>query len=152
MSNIAIDSDDADTEDRPDCWCETDDPKDRDPNCPVHGEDASVSFYTVAIFLVDRAYGGPEEGGWWFNTGEPIDHIPDGINPHDLITVFDARDDVRAAMEEAIAWTEKLQAQLDAGPNHGRREISSVLSTGRYAAEMQAGWPKAYPETRPHYE
>ena len=27
--------------------------------------------YTVAIFFVDRAYGGPEEGGWWFDTGEP---------------------------------------------------------------------------------
>ena len=27
--------------------------------------------YTVAIFFVDRAYGGPEEGGWWYDFGEP---------------------------------------------------------------------------------
>jgi hypothetical protein len=24
----------------------------------------------VALYRVDRAYGGPEEGGWWFDTGE----------------------------------------------------------------------------------
>lgn len=133
MSNIAIDSDDADCDDRPD-------------------EIETVAFYTVAIFMVDRAYGGPEEGGWWFDHGEPIDHIPDGINPHDLITVFDSRDDVEAARKEALAWRDTLQTQLDTYPNQGRREISSVLSTGRYAAELCVGWPKPFPEETPHYE
>ena len=28
--------------------------------------------YTVAVFEVDRAYGGPEEGGWWFDYGQPL--------------------------------------------------------------------------------
>lgn len=113
---------------------------------------SDIAFYTVSIFMVDRAYGGPEEGGWYFNTGTPADHIPEGINPHDMLTVFDARDDVAAAREEGSAWMEKLQAQLDAGPNKGRRKISSVLSTGRYAAQLCEGWPEAYPQERPHYE
>ena len=26
--------------------------------------------YVVAFYAVDRAYGGPEEGSWWFDTGE----------------------------------------------------------------------------------
>lgn len=143
MSNIAIDSDDADTDNRPDCTCGFYE-EHEDMECPVHHPPA---FYTVAIFMVDRAYGGPEEGGWYFDTGAPIDHIPEGCNPHDLITVFGPDDKT-----EAYAWCDTLQLALDAGPNKGRRSISSVLSTGRYAAEMQAGWPKAYPERTPHYE
>ncbi len=32
--------------------------------------------YTVAICLEDRAYGGSEEGGWWYNYGYPSeDHL-----------------------------------------------------------------------------
>lgn len=132
MSNAAIDSE---------CTCDSD--YVCATGCPVH--DNPVAFWTVTIFMVDRAYGGPEEGGWHFDTGKPIEHIPDGVNPHDLITLFTNED-------EAISYAATLQLSLDAGPNKGRREISSVLSTGRYAAEVQAGWPKAYPETRPHYE
>lgn len=26
----------------------------------------------VNVYEVDRNYGGPEEGGWWFDSGEPI--------------------------------------------------------------------------------
>jgi hypothetical protein len=139
MSNAAIDSDDADCDDRPDCTC-----LESDDDCPVH---PSAAFWTVAIFMVDRAYGGPEEGGWWYTYGTPIDHIPDGVNPHDLITVFAAD-----SKKEAHAWRDTLQASLDAGPNKGRRDIGSVLSEGQYAAELQAGWPRAYPDVIPHYE
>ena len=31
------------------------------------------NFYSASIHLVDRAYGGPEEGGWYFDYGEPDD-------------------------------------------------------------------------------
>jgi len=27
--------------------------------------------YTVAVYICDRAYGGPEEGGWWYDCGVP---------------------------------------------------------------------------------
>lgn len=29
-----------------------------------------MTNYFVTVYLVDRAYGGPEEGGWYFNCGE----------------------------------------------------------------------------------
>jgi hypothetical protein len=46
-----------------------------------------------------------------------------------------------------------VQAKLDAGINVGRRPISSVLSEGRYHAEVHRGYPPAYyPERTPHYE
>jgi hypothetical protein len=31
--------------------------------------DGSQQWF-VGVYTVDRAYGGPEEGGWWFDTGE----------------------------------------------------------------------------------
>ena len=27
---------------------------------------------TRTVYLIDRAYGGPEEGGWWYDTGERV--------------------------------------------------------------------------------
>ena len=27
----------------------------------------------VNVYAITRHYGGPEEGGWWYNTGEPIE-------------------------------------------------------------------------------
>ena len=27
----------------------------------------------VNVYSVTRHYGGPEEGGWWYNAGEPIE-------------------------------------------------------------------------------
>ena len=28
--------------------------------------------YIIALYEIDRAYGGPEEGGWHFDTGELV--------------------------------------------------------------------------------
>ena len=28
------------------------------------------SRYIIAFYEIDRAFGGPEEGGWWFDTGK----------------------------------------------------------------------------------
>lgn len=92
--------------------------------------------YVVAVYMVDRAYGGSEEGGWWYNTGDLVR----------TVKVF--RNE-----SKAINYCRRFNEILDNTLNRGRRPISSVLSTGRYAAEM---WddhaPKHYPECRPYYE
>jgi len=103
-------------------------------------------FWTVAIYLVDRAYGGPEEGGWWYDCGERQDMVFDNIQPGLLLSVHLSEDD-------AIARCEFVQDRLNTGPNVGRREISSMASTGRYYAEVHRGYPPHhYPERTPHYE
>jgi hypothetical protein len=108
--------------------------------------EAPAPFWTVAIYLCDRAYGGAEEGGWWYDYGERIDAALEGVNPNSLLTVFTDED-------EARSYAETLQLQLDATVNKGRREISSVLSEGRYYAEAHPGHPPHhYPEEVPHYE
>ena len=30
----------------------------------------------VNAYEVTRHYGGPEEGGWWYNTGQPLASVP----------------------------------------------------------------------------
>ncbi len=119
-------------------------------------------FWTVAIYLVDKAYGGPEEGGWWYTCGERIDYALDGINLNDLLTVMTGEGTIyrdneetgqSAAEQEAHAYADLLQAQLDATVNRGRRSIDSVLSEGRYEALAHPGHPPHhFPATRPHYE
>ena len=31
--------------------------------------------YVVAFYELDRACGGPEEGGWWYNRYIPVSHL-----------------------------------------------------------------------------
>jgi hypothetical protein len=56
------------------------------------------SFWTVAVYLREQAYGGPEEGGWWFDTGVRIDDPTE----HGLINVPSVFFDREAARTFAI--------------------------------------------------
>jgi len=96
-------------------------------------------FYCVSIYMVDRAYGGSEEGGWWYDCGEPA------LEYAEHTRIFTTLEDARAYREEL----HELCGEL----NVGRRDIGSVLSDGQYAAIVDWGhYPTAYPATRPHYE
>jgi hypothetical protein len=112
------------------------------------GEDQSQPhFWTVAIYLVDRAYGGPEEGGWWYYCGQRVDEKLDVPELFDLPCICNDGDG-------AIAIARAANEILDRTLNTERRsDINSVLSEGRYTAEVYAGYPPAwYPEVKPHYE
>jgi hypothetical protein len=86
--------------------------------------------------MVDLAFGGREEGGWYYETGELV-------RTHRMFR----------SKEAAYAYRERLQDKLDATLNKGRREISSVLSEGQYRALAFADTaPQHFPEHRPHYE
>jgi hypothetical protein len=92
----------------------------------------------AAVYLVDRTYGGPEEGGWWYTGGDLVR----------TIRVFRA-----GQKQQAQAFCDQFQTHLDATLNRGRRPISSVLSTGRYYIELHDGnAPEHYPTVKPHYE
>jgi hypothetical protein len=39
-------------------------------------EDAPTVRLYLNVYAVTRHYGGPEEGGWWFNAGEPLASVP----------------------------------------------------------------------------
>lgn len=99
-----------------------------------------MAFLCVSIYLVDKAWGGPEEGGWWYDAGEPALEYAS----HTRIFSIEGR---------ALAYRDMLRSGLVAQLNEGRREINSVLSEGRYEAVIDEDhYPEPYPKERPHYE
>lgn len=97
------------------------------------------SYWCAAVYLEDKAFGGHEEGGWWFTCGEPVINYSApfpiywcaGQRPKDAI----------AAMK---AWCEE--------ENKDRPSISSVLSEGVYVVHIVRNrQPQHYPSQRPYY-
>lgn len=96
--------------------------------------------WTVAVYLVDLAYGGPEEGGWYYQYGSPAeDHAGR------------TRGFARQGDAERYANTLNRSVFMEK-LNEGRPEIESVASRGIYQAEARQGNPAAWPVQRPHYE
>lgn len=93
-------------------------------------------MYVLGFYEVDREYGGPEEGGWWFDSGR-------------LVRGFRmVRQPARAFVLAARA--NRLLARLQ----RGRRPVSSVLyDGGRIECKVfEDMLPAEYPLVRPHYE
>lgn len=100
------------------------------------------TIVSVAIYEVDRAYGGPEEGGWYY-TAVPSDEFA----IHTKIFKANDVDGIDAHREELSALANKINT------DEQRKHPSSVLSNGDYlAVGTREGYPSAYPESRPHYE
>jgi hypothetical protein len=121
-----------------------------DRACEVCGGRGVVgpAFYSVAIYLVDRAYGGPEEGDWYYDCGVIVTEVLDGIPVPEMVRLFAADQ-----LDAAHVWSGVLQAKLDTTVNVGRPSIGSVLSQGRYKAKVEDGLPRHHwPEVQPHYE
>jgi len=92
--------------------------------------------FVVAFYAVDRACGGPEEGGWWYDTGELV-------RLHALFRSENAA--IRAA-----ARANRLLDLVQCG--HAR--VDSVLyAGGRYrACVFERHAPAQFPEQRPRFE
>lgn len=112
------------------------------------------------VYAITRHYGGPEEGGWWYNSGVPVACVPmevDAIDPR--LRETDDGDD-GPLMDELVPESyERVQAQIE----KLRRmfipegDISSVLGGVDYSFVMErefgkVWFGKVWPETRPHYE
>ena len=96
-------------------------------------------MYSVNLYHVDRAYGGREEGGWWYACGYPV--------LHPLNRVFESADEAHKH------WSNHcLQAQIEL--NHGMPSIDSVLSQGEYRFIIgdENELPAPFPAVKPHYE
>lgn len=92
--------------------------------------------YVVAFYEIDQAWGGPEEGGWYFATGELL-------RPW---RVCRSEDDAVRVVRRANRLLTRIQ--------RGCRDVSSVLyQGGRYSAQLfENSAPKRFPEYRPVYE
>ena len=119
----------------------------------------------VNMYLDGRAYGGPEEGGWYFNHGTPADEwVSEPIYCEEVwgpsITSFGLPEEEQ--METIVkdlhhyfetVYTEIGRAEIWAIENNkGRPDIGSVLSEGRFRVQVEHDEARAYPEHTPHYQ
>ena len=113
--------------------------------CEGTGKVRGINF-VFTLVVRDRAYGGPEEGGWWFDCGEPVDHP--------FNRGFTSRGEARA-YEFQLGEDGELDDALEE-LNEGRAELSSVTCEGVYDFMIleadDEGKAKPFPEFRPHYE
>ena len=107
------------------------DPK-RDPIPEDHLIPDPPRLY-VNCYMIDQAYGGPEEGGWYYTVGRPVESRL-------------ADDDIQA--EEILA---ERRAYWE-WHNKERPEIWSVLSEGRFAVWRESHYARVFPDAKPYYE
>jgi len=92
-------------------------------------DDPNNVLVYVNVYLNDRCYGGPEEGGWWYDTLEPVYCVP-------------------TTLDHAVKIREILEKEYS---NEGRRPIESVLSEGVYVVYIQLHTPEYSPKEKPYY-
>jgi hypothetical protein len=92
--------------------------------------------YVVAVYEIDRAYGGSEEGGWWFDCGE-IHHVAKTFKSEKKAKDFERR------YNHLLDILVKPKIPLDSISYRG----------GTYQARSYKNVaPSYYPERRPTYE
>lgn len=102
--------------------------------------------WTVCIVMHDRVYGGPEEGGWYYDTYDPFDHAAlELMKEHSLGCFTYSKTNKNSAV-----WL--MRKFADKANKEERRDANSVNSKGEYSVEVYEGYPKFLPEERPRYE
>lgn len=100
----------------------------------------SADMLYINRYWVDSMYGGPEEGGWWYDEYTPVLTAgPFAYGSH----AFDR------ALEEARKWE---QDYLDMKQMNGERPRHSVIGTADPVVLVEDHEARIYPEYTPHYE
>lgn len=116
--------------------------------CNNCGKEGKVSEFRddaphfVNWYLCNRAYGGPEEGGWWYDTREPLGPGDDRI----------ARLSIPCASAEEALEVLRAQRAIAETINAGAPDLNSVNCWGVHEPLYERHEPEAYPKTRPRYE
>jgi hypothetical protein len=96
----------------------------------VYDHNVVPAPYYVNVYERYREYGGPEEGGWWYDSGTVV-HSEKFDNESDAET---CRDNLRITYPNSDNYT------------------SVVYSGGDYIICIENEPGRNYPENRPHYE
>ena len=98
------------------------------------GKEIQTGVFFVNEYLANQGYGGPEEGGWWYPSGE-------FIQCHGVYLTEEV------AMARRDSMGDYLTEQRE-----GQYQPSSVLCNGYTVLKIDAGPGADYPTYRPHYE
>ncbi len=119
---------------------------DRPQDSGGHAAIPDQALFWVALYLTSQRFGGPTEGGWWFDEGElvtdPEAYRVLGGTPRSYLTEA-----------EADAHASELEPSL-APLNVGRPAKHASTSRGVYEIHVlnAVSLPLMFPATRPQYE
>lgn len=94
-------------------------------------------WWYVNVYLTNQQYGGPEEGGWWYDIGEAEESFK-----------FTSEEESHIKRDELEAELKNPDAQFS---NVGRLPTSSVNCDGWYEIRIQRHPARSYPDHTPHY-
>ena len=97
----------------------------------------------VNAYAVSRAYGGPEEGGWWYDIGVPLASVPVHVAATD------------AEIEEIKHNLERVLLSQDVIAPHEIEGVDRFSMCGNgddLVICIEEETAKVYPDRRPHYE
>lgn len=100
-------------------------------------------MWYCCLYKVQQAFGGPEEGGWHYDCGEP--HPLGGDDRNETTCQFFLN------REDAKKFKRLCQTTVDE-LNKGLPHYSSSNSDGKWEMVIGIGIPKNFPQERPHYE
>jgi len=124
---------------------------------------STLSFQIMTVYLNTyetwEAYGGPEEGGWWFTCGTPVQSV--FYSDEDLEDFFERvpseeRHELRS--KATIAYTNgKPPTPKDTGYGGytfvlGSDTPSTYQQDNSFVSYFEEDFAKSFPEERPHYE
>ena len=96
----------------------------------------------VNVYSVGRAYGGPEEGGWWFDTGHVVSSTP-----------FAGRDAYMDAVRHADSLREShAENGMRREDRNGGIGRFSVMGGDDLVVVVEDHQGENYPAEWPHYE
>lgn len=107
--------------------------------CGTTMQERKPTWFSVAVFVVSREYGGPEEGGWYYDAGMPC---------KDAEYVQHMR--IFKDEGEAIKYRRFMQLGLDIFLNPLVRGIGGRVYFQAHVTDED--YPRFFPEKRPHYE
>ena len=114
----------------------------------TYGEGKKMYFFPkvhVNAYKEERHYGGAEEGGWWYNSGEPVASVP--------VSSREELEQAKKILENNLHNVpQKGQYGYMGEPAHDYDD-SGIYHTGvNLRISVEGHPPKKYPERRPYYE
>jgi len=99
-------------------------------------------FWSVAVYELYRYYGGPEEGGWWYDCGQLMRTVK-------VFKVEEKAHEFCRRYNRPLAFRREKQRGVRYG---GLPLDSGNYDGGHYQAEVHKLMPPlSYPEQRPYY-
>lgn len=98
----------------------------------------------IGVYELEQNYGGPEEGGWWYDSGIPVEGFPIRVRLEDgEYKLSDEEKKIVAEAEAHIApeYNFDTSCRTSCGPQRG----------DDFSLQMTWDKPEAFPKHRPHY-